>query len=168
MNEELSRLATAINLNGPQQEPLRLAFGLACAQRAEHLLENPEAIRCLAVLRSFVEGRSGRPALAQAAEEIAAVANSHRGSNSIDGSAHAAVSATYAVAKALAGRALEAAGYAAYAVVYGYGGYAVTDPSAFEGEFAWQVEKFKTMVHAFTANCAQDPPSIESAFNLSP
>lgn len=168
MNEELSRLAAAINVSEPQHEPLRLAFGLACAQRAEHLLENPEAIRCLAVLRSFVEGKSDRPALAQAAQEIAAVANSHRGSNSIDGSAHAAVSATYAVANALAGRALQAAGYAAYAAVYGYGGYAVTDPSAFEGEFAWQVEKFKSLAHTFTAHCAQDPHFIESARNLSP
>jgi hypothetical protein len=152
MNEELSRLAAEIRLNDPQHEPLRLAFGLACAQRAEHLLENPEAIRCLAVLRSFVERESDQTALAQAAQEIAAVANSHRGSNSIDGSAHAAVSATYAVANALAGRALEAAGYAAYAVVYGYGGYAVTDPSAFEGEFAWQVGKLSELAQATTSD----------------
>lgn len=152
MNEELSRLATAIHMNEPQCEPLRLAFGLACAQRTEHLLESPEAIRCLAVLRSFVEGTSDRPALAKAAQEIARVANSHRGSNSIDGSAHAAVSATYAVANALAGQALDAAGYAAYAAVYGYGGYAVTDPSAFEGEFAWQLEKLSELARTFTVH----------------
>lgn len=69
----------------------------------------------------------------------------HRGSNSIDGSAHAAVSATYAVANALAGRALEATSYAAYASVYSYSGYAVTEPAAFEDEFAWQVDKFKEL-----------------------
>jgi len=57
----------------------------------------------------------------------------------MDGSGHAAVSATYAVANALAGRALETADYAAYAVVYDYGAYAVSDPSAFEAEFEWQV-----------------------------
>ena len=42
--------------------------------------------------------------------------------------------------RALAGKALEAASYAAYATVYAYGSYAVNDPSAFEAEFAWQVE----------------------------
>lgn len=147
MNHELSRLAAAINFDEPRHEAFRLAFGLACAQRVEHLLEAPEAIRCLAVLQSFVEGSSDRAALTQAAQEIAAVANSHRGSNSIDGSAHAAVSATYALANALAGRAVEAAGYAAYASVYGYGGYAVNDPAAFTAEFDWQVQTFKALFH---------------------
>ena len=148
MNHELSHLAAAIHINEPRHEALRLAFGLACASRVQHLLEDPQAIDCLAMLQAFVNGKLDRPTLAQATQEIAALANSHRGSNSIDGSAHAAVSATYAVANALAGRALEAASYAAYAAVYGYGGYAVTDPSAFEGEFAWQVEKFKELAAA--------------------
>ncbi len=146
MNQELSRLAAAVGLDEPGRKALRLAFGLACARRVEHLLEDPRAIHCLAVLRDFVEGNTDRPAMEQAAQEIAAVANSHRGSNSLDGAAHAAVSATYATANALAGRALEAAGYAAYAAVYGYGGYAVADPSAFDGEFAWQVEQLKTLL----------------------
>ena len=152
MNQELARLAAAVKINEPDREPLRLAFGLACARRVQHLLEDPKAIDGLAVLQTFVDGKSDRSALAQAAQEMAVVANSHRGSNSIDGSAHAAVSATYAVANALAGRALEAAGYAAYAAIYGYGGYAVTDPSAFEGEFAWQVEKFKELAAACTTH----------------
>lgn len=148
MNQELSRLAAAIGLDEPGREPLRLAFGLACARRVEHLLEDPGAIRCLAVLRAVVDGTADRAALERASQEIAAVANSHRGSNSLDGAAHAAVSATYAVANALAGRALETAGYAAYAAVYGYGGYAVTDPSAFDSEFYWQVERLKTLARA--------------------
>ena len=63
----------------------------------------------------------------------------------IDGTAHAAVSATYAVVNALAGRALDAASYAAYATVYAYGGYAVNDPQSFEAEFAWQVERFREL-----------------------
>jgi hypothetical protein len=154
MNHELSRLAADIHLSDPDQEPLRLAFGLACACRVQHLLEDPRAIDCLKRLQDFVDGKSSRTELAQAAQEIAAVANSHRGSNSIDGSAHAAVSATYTVANAMAGRALDAAGYGAYAAVYGYGGYAVNDPSAFEGEFAWQVEKLKELAHIFTARCS--------------
>ncbi len=145
MNSELARLAAELELSGPDQEPLRLAFGLACVNRVQHLLEEPRAVECLASLRAFVEGRSHPSAFAAAKAEIAAIANSHRGSNSIDGSAHAAVSATYAVAKALAGDALEAASYAAYATVYSYGGYAVGDPSAFQSEFAWQVEKLKEL-----------------------
>jgi hypothetical protein len=65
----------------------------------------------------------------------------HPGSRSLDGSGHAAVSASYAVANALAGKALQAADYAAYAAVYGGGGYgAVADRASFEPEFAWQVD----------------------------
>ena len=128
MNEALSRLAAELGLSDPANESLGLAFGLACAERVAHLLEDAKAGQCLAVLRAFVYGKTSRAA------DIAAIANSHRGSNSIDGSAHAAVSATYAVANALAGRALEAASYAAYATVYSYGGYAVNDPSSFESE----------------------------------
>jgi len=153
MNHELSRLAATIHINEPRHEALRLAFGLACASRVQHLLEDPKAIDCLAALQAFVDGKLDRPTLVRATQEIATLANSHRGSNSLDGSAHAAVSATYALANALAGRALEAASYAAYAAVYGYGGYAVTDPTAFEGEFAWQIEKFKELAAACTTHC---------------
>jgi hypothetical protein len=154
MNHELSRLAGDLGLADPGREDLRLSFGLACVGRVQHLLEDPRASRCLAVLQDFVRGDATPEALAAARDECAAVANGHRGSNSIDGSAHAAVSATYAVANALAGRALDAAGYAAYATVYSYGGYAVTDPSAFESEFAWQVEKLRELAHLGQADRA--------------
>jgi hypothetical protein len=143
VNTELSRLAAEAGLYDPERAPLRLAFGMACADRIGHLLEEPRAIDGLAVAHAFLEGRADEAAFEAARAELQAVANGHRGSNSIDGSAHAAVSATYAVANALAGRALEAASYAAYAAVYAYGGYAIADPSAFEDEFAWQVETFK-------------------------
>jgi hypothetical protein len=139
MNDKLEQLAQALALDEPGREPWRLAFGLACAERVRHLLEEPEAIECLDVLHSYVNGNADAAALQQARARIAQVASSHRGSNSIDGSAHAAVSATYALAHAMAGRALQAANYAAYAMVYAYGGYAVNDRAAFEPEFAWQV-----------------------------
>ena len=139
MNQALAQLASEAGLDDPAQEALRLAFGLACVERVRHLLEDPRAVECLDVLRDFVAGRANAAALAQARGVIAQVANQHRGSNSIDGTAHAAVSATYAVANALAARALDAASYAAYASVYAYGGYAVNDPSAFQGEYDWQV-----------------------------
>jgi hypothetical protein len=117
MNEALARAAAAAGLLDPAQEQLRLAFGLACVRRVEHLLEDERAREGLGVLRDWVEGRADDAALAAAAQRMQAVANGHRGSNSIDGSAHAAVSATYALAHAIAGRALEAANYAAYASV---------------------------------------------------
>jgi hypothetical protein len=148
MNQALSALAREIDLAAPEHEPLRLAFGLACAARVAHLLEDPRAIAGLAVLRRFVAGTAGIDELRSTRAEIETAANHHRGSNSIDGSAHAAVSATYALANALAGRALEAASYAAYATVYAYGGYAVTEPTAFEPEFTWQLDELRRLAQA--------------------
>lgn len=149
MNEALSQLAADVGLDEAAATPLRLAFGLACASRVEHLLEEPRALACLAALREFVAGAVDAAGLQAAAQEIAEIARSHRGSGSIDGSAHAAVSATGAVAHALAGRALVAADYAAYATVYAYGGYAVGAPSAFEPEHAWQLAQLKTLATSF-------------------
>ena len=62
--------------------------------------------------------------------------------------------ATCTVANALAGRALDAASYAAYATVYAYGGYAVNDPQSFEAEFAWQVERFRELTGLDTGAAA--------------
>lgn len=146
MNQALAELAAAAELAQPSQQALRLAFGLACVERVAHLLEDPRAVAGLEVLRRYVAGAAERAALDAAAVELQAVARSHHGSPSLDGSAHAAVSATYAVANALAGRALEAAGYAAYASVYAYGGYAVSDPAAFAPEYAWQVQTLKQLL----------------------
>lgn len=154
MNHALSRLAAETGLLEPANAPLRLAFGLACVSRVEHLLEDARALAAVAVLRKVVAGEADAAALSSAAEEMAQVANSHRGSNSIDGAAHAAVSATYALANALAGRPLDAASYAAYAAVYAYGGYAVNDPASFEPEFGWQVEQLRRLASDATADRA--------------
>ncbi len=121
---------------------MRYAFGLACAERVRQMLEDDRAIQLLDILKGYVEGRIDKTALAAAAAEAAVLANHHRGSTSIDGTQHSAVSATYAVANALAGRALEAADYAAYSTVYGYASYAVNDPESFAPEYAWQVNAF--------------------------
>jgi hypothetical protein len=145
MNQALAQLADETGLLEPRRAALRYAFGLACVSHIGHLLEDSRAVACLGVLSDFVAGQSDAAALRVAARDITAIAGSHRGSNSIDGSAHAAVSATHAVARALACQPLEAASYAAYAAVYAYGGYAVTDPSAFEAEFAWQVEQLRQL-----------------------
>jgi len=141
MNIALERLASQLDLDAPAHAPLRLAFGHACTQRVEHLLEEPQAIACLATLGHYLEGAATDVQLADASALAARLANHHPGSTSIDGCGHAAVSATYAVAAALAGKALRAAEYAAYAAVYGQGGYgAISDPDAFTIEFAWQAD----------------------------
>ncbi|MGF6349407.1 hypothetical protein [Variovorax sp. W2I14] len=151
MNAELRRLAEAADLEAEAHSLLRLRFGLACVQRVRHLLESPEAIDCLDTLGAFLEGRCDAAALASARQRAAATAGSHPGSGSIDGAAHAAVSATYAVSKALAGQALEAADYAAYATVYAYGAYALKDPDAFAEEHAWQAAQFQAMAAVASA-----------------
>jgi hypothetical protein len=150
VNHALSLLYARTVTHTDEDEPLRLAFGLACIQRVRHLLEDPRAVAGLVALEDYVAGRVGHAALEAARVEMAQVANRHQGSQSLDGSAHAAVSATYAVAKALEGRPLDAAAYAAYATVYAYGGYAVNDPSSFESEFQWQLDQFTIM-----ASCPQ-------------
>ena len=140
MNEALDRLARQLNLDARENERLRLEFGYACVQRVRHLLEEPAVLECLSGLGRYLEGEIEAVQLEQLAVEAARLANQHQGSKSIDGCGHAAVSATYAVANALAGKATHAAEYSAYAAVYGQGGYgAVADRESFLPEFSWQV-----------------------------
>lgn len=146
MNTALENLARVAALDDPSRESLRLAFGVACAARVRHLLEDPLAISALDTGVRYVGGQCSRAEFDAAAASALAVAGSHKGSNSIDGSAHAAVSATHAVARALAGRAMQAADYAAYASVYAYGGYAVNDLSAFSAEHAWQADSLRELL----------------------
>lgn len=140
MNQALHRLAAELDLAADSHEDLRLRFGLACADRVKHFVEQDEVLLCLQGLRGHVEGRVDRITLSGLATSALRLANQHRGSRSLDGCGHAAVSATYAVAHALAGKALQAADYAAYATVYGEGGYgAVADAASFAPEHDWQV-----------------------------
>ena len=146
MNSELDRLAAALNLSAPESKELALKFSFACVKRVEHLLEDPEVVACLEVLERYVNGNATSESLLPAAQEAALLANRHRGSKSIDGCGHAAVSASYGVAKAVAGKALEAAQYSAYALVYASGGYAaVADRDSFQPENGWQVKCLKLM-----------------------
>lgn len=139
MNDALARLARA----APDDDMQCWRFGAALVERVRHLLEHDAVRDCARVLEDFVAGRVDRAALECAAADVAGLASAHRGSVSIDGTAHAAVSASHAVAKALAGRPLEAADYAAYAMVYSYSCAAVTDPSAYADEHRWQVETWQ-------------------------
>lgn len=148
MNATLVALFTEHHLAADDCRALRFAFAHACVERVRHRLEDARAIELLDALRDYVHGQTDEVTLAAAAQDAADVASRHRGSPSIDGSQHSAVSATYAVAKALAGKALEAADYAAYSAVYGYGGYAVNDPDAFANEHAWQVGMLRELLAA--------------------
>jgi len=151
VNEALDRLANELKLDAPVNERLRFEFGYACAERVRHLLEEPAVVGCLSGLGSYLEATIDRTQLEGFAAEAARRANQHQGSKSIDGCGHAAVSATYAVANALSGKALQAAEYAAYASVYGQGGYgAVSDLDSFRPEFAWQVNCLASLA----AQCA--------------
>ena len=148
MNSALDRLAKEIALADPDHERLRLEFGYVCATRVKHLLEEPEVEQCLLGLGAYLAGTGDRQSLRKLAAEAARLANHHQGSRSIDGCGHAAVSATYAVAKAVEGKALEAASYAAYAVVYAQGGSAaVADHESFESEFEWQLSALLSLAN---------------------
>ena len=158
MNTALEQLAVQLGLHAPANEPLRLRFGHACSVRVRHLLERPEVEQCLDELGAAVACAGTIHNLDELRANAARLANQHQGSKSIDGCGHAAVSATYAVANAVAGKVLEAASYAAYAAVYASGGYAaVGEREAFEPEFNWQVQTLRDLAqpcHAFAQHAA--------------
>ena len=153
MNTALERLAADVGLGHPENEGLRLAYGHLCVSRIEHLLEEAEVIECLQVFGDFLGGKVESSTFKRAQQEAERLANQHRGSKSIDGCGHAAVSASYAVAKAINGKAIEAASYAAYALVYADGGYgAVANREAFEPLFAWQVNALSALMSTANSN----------------
>lgn len=141
MNVALRRLAAELMLSAPRNGQLALAFGCACVARVQHLLELEDARDLLRVLEQAVATGLAPGQFAASADRAARLARSHPGSTSIDGSGHSSVTATHALARAMAGRAVDAAEYSAYAMVYSYGRYAVNDASSFEGEFEWQVAR---------------------------
>lgn len=146
VSPELDPLLRALEPASQGNLACRLRFGLACVQRVAHLLEREDALACLAEFQAIVE-RGAYDQAEPLASRIDAIANTHQGSKSLDGVGHAAVSATYAVAKAIAGRARPAAEYAAYASVYGQGGYGATsDPSSFEPEHEWQALQLRRIL----------------------
>lgn len=147
MNTALEKLASDAGLANPENLHLRLAFGHACVERIAHLLEQAPVIECLRLFGEYLGGRLEPAAFEQAQSDALRLANGHRGSQSIDGCGHAAVSASYALANAINGRAPQAASYAAYAAVYADGGYgAVAQREAFEPEFDWQVGALQALV----------------------
>ena len=146
MNSALEKLASVIGLNNAENERLRLEFGCKCAARIRHLLEEQDVIACLKSLEKYLAGEIHEGEFRHDQQRAPELANQHRGSKSIDGCGHAAVSASYAVANAINGKALQAASYSAYATVYADGGYgAVAQPEAFGPEFRWQVATLRPL-----------------------
>lgn len=147
MNQQLEQMAQASQLMAEPMRQVSLVFCLACAERVRHLLEDAQVLQCLNEFKACVQSGVNEPLRQEIAQRAAQLANHHAGSKSIDGCGHAAVSATYGVANALAGKALVAASYCAYATVYASGGYAaVADAQAFEAEFTWQVEQLQRLL----------------------
>ncbi len=146
MNLELERLVKAAKLDRADNERLRLELGLLFVERIEQQLEREEALDALKQFKVLMRESFDAGKLRTLAQDSLLIANHHPGSTSIDGTQHSAVSATYALANAINGNVLEAAAYAAYSKIYGYGGYALSDPSSFEEEYKAQVAIFKRRI----------------------
>ena len=138
MNAALESQLRHAGLLADDQWRVQAAISIALVERVRHLLEDDAVIACLDDAQAWVRRAGSRAELKALADRAAGLARSHPGSRSIDGTAHAAVSATHAVAAALKPHVLDAANYAAYAAVYAYSASAVTQPEAFASEHAWQ------------------------------
>ena len=123
-------------------EKLKYQFSLQCVSEVSSNLEDEAAIGAFEKFKSLNSNfDSSTPnELKNLSDELKGLAQSHQGSKSIDGTRHAAVSATYALSKAVEGNAAQAAAYAAYSSIYGYGGYAVNDPDSFSEVHQRQLE----------------------------
>ena len=140
---ELKQVARKANLDADDKFDLRVAFGIACIERVEHLLTDNTVVDALSVGKKFLAGACSRQALKEAAAKAAKASRSQSGTNSLDGAGSAAVSVSYGVAAALSGSALRASEYAAYASVYAYASHAVTDQDAYKEEHGWQIRKLR-------------------------
>jgi hypothetical protein len=126
----LSEIQTELKGETPQ---LIYKFALRCVEEIASNLEDDAAIQAFAQFKRLVTAFNleTMDQLKKLANDLQKIAQSHQGSKSLDGTRHAAVSATYALSKAAEGDALQAAAYSAYSSIYGYGGYAVNDPDSF-------------------------------------
>lgn len=148
MHPDLENIAAELKSSN-SNHALVLRFGLACVEEVAGNLESDEVIAVFEKFRACLAnfGPEAEAVLQELTTKVPQLAASHPGSSSIDGTRHAAVSATYALAKAMSGHAIEAAAYAAYSCVYGYGGYAVTDPEAFAEVHRRQLRRLLALKH---------------------
>lgn len=153
MNEMMGRLTREIGLGDSKNARLRLAFGHACVDRITQLVEEDELMNCLHVLGDYVQGKVDETTFRQARLDADHLTNPQRCQKPIDGCGHAAVSASYTVANAINGKALQAASYAASASVYASGGVsAVAQREAFEAEFRWQLNALQELASTASVN----------------
>jgi len=145
MNLKLRQLADRLQLNDPQCDQLRFQFALCCGRRVQHLLLDQQLTSMLELAQGQLNSGVDPRNLQSCADQAKALAASQAGTNGRDGSGSAAVSASYAVARAIAGDAIGTAEYAAYALVYSYSSSAVSNPEAYEDEYFWQVQKLLAM-----------------------
>lgn len=146
MNRQLRILAGKHQFESDRYQKERLVFGLGCVNRITHLLIDEQLTTILEHARQYLAGELSSSEFDMHVKDAQKIAQSHAGTNGIDGAGNAAVSATYAVAKALSGDAINAAEYAAYATVYSYASHTVTDPSAYEQEYQWQVNALEKIL----------------------
>jgi len=148
MHPILKEIELALKENEADAQ-LRYLFALQCMEEVASNLEEDVAIEAFQQFKHLVShfNDDSKNALTKLASEMQHMAQSHPGSKSIDGTRHAAVSATYALAKAIEGDAVQAAAYAAYSSIYGYGGYAVSDPDSFSEAHEKQREKLMRLMH---------------------
>ena len=149
MHPDLQAIAAELKACAPD-DVVPWRFALSCVEEVEVNLESEEVIAVLQRFRDGLAQNHPNPMqwLAPLSQLMASLAASHPGSRSIDGTRHAAVSATHALAKAVSGQALEAAAYAAYSCVYGYGSYAVSDPAAFAEVHRRQLRRLRELKQA--------------------
>ena len=154
MHPDLEKIALALKTAG-NDPTLAWRFGLACVEDVADNLESEEVMAVLERFRLCVaQGAADSQSELQGLSALmAALASGHPGSKSLDGTRHAAVSASYALAKAVSGRPLEAAAYAAYSRVYAYGGYAVTDPECFSEVHRSQLDHLLSLMKPTMSAC---------------
>ncbi|MBX2882565.1 MAG: hypothetical protein KTR32_21625 [Granulosicoccus sp.] len=148
MNRWIRKLADKHSLDSEKWFDLRLQFSMNCVERTRHLIENSRAQELYILALNYPAGVT-RDELAEAAKECSKIAASHQGNSSntrLDGSGHAAVSATQGLAHALHAEAWLAAEYTGYAKVYSYSPHAVTQPAAFAEEYAWQYKTLQQLL----------------------
>ena len=171
MHPGLEKIVAEIRLLGESPE-LSMHFGLACVEQVSVNLETEASIEALGKFRSLMVdfGPDAQSELQALASKMSIHASQHPGSKSLDGTRHAAVSATYALAKALSGQPVEAAAYAAYSSIYGYGGYAVLDSDSLAEVHTKQLELLNSIKRAarVVGNCLESLRVTPKCFDSDP
>jgi len=149
MNRQVRDLARVHQLDQQRFFLLRVVYALDCVEWAKPLIEDSRMSDALSAGHQFVSGEMDFLALQRVANEAKMIALSHPAHGTIDSTHHATVSASFGVARALAGDAWNAAEYAAYALVYAQSESAVMDPDSFVPLYNWQYSHLQIRLAEF-------------------